>query len=78
MVDLLGQKQPGECGGVLGAEHPELVERVPGVVEQVGIGRRGHRGAVVGRERGRDLLGVVDEVQHEGAVFVLVGPVQPG
>ena len=63
---------------LVGAQHPELVERVAGVVQQVRVRRRGDGLAVVRLERGRDLFGVVDEVEDEGAVLVGVGAVQPG
>ena len=41
VVDVLGEQQVGEGAGLLGVEDPELVQRVPGVVEQVRVrGRR--------------------------------------
>ena len=47
-------------------QHVVLVESAPGVEEEVGIGRRGHRPAVVGLERLGDVFGVIAEVEDEG------------
>jgi hypothetical protein len=79
VVDAVADQQQGHDGvDLVGPEHAVLVEGVAGVVEQVGIGGRGDDGAVVGLERGPDLLGVVAEVEDERAVLVRVDPVEPG
>jgi hypothetical protein len=51
---------------------------VPGVVEQVGVTWRRDGLAVVRRECRRDLVGIVDEVEDEGAVLVRVRAVESG
>ncbi len=37
VVHLLGQQQVRERARLLGVEHPELIQGVAGVVEQVGV-----------------------------------------
>ena len=63
------QQQRDDALDLVGPEHAELVEVVAGVVEQVRVGRRGDGRAVVGLERGADVLGLVAEVEDERAVL---------
>jgi hypothetical protein len=77
----LCQEQGDAAFDLVGPQHPVGVERVAGVVEEVRVGRRRDGGPVVGLERCPDVLGVVVEVEDEGAVLAdavaLVGAVQP-
>ena len=62
-----------QSGGPLrltGVEHAEVVEATAGVEQQVRVGGRCDGLAVVHGERLADRVGVVDEVQHEGAGLV--------
>ena len=65
----LGQQQVDGPFDLFWPQHPKLVQRMAGVVEQVGVGRRRHRLAVPGLERRPDVVGVVAKVQHERAVL---------
>ena len=65
-----------DLGHFVDHQDAEPIESGPGVVEQVRVGWRGDGLAVPRFERLADGIGVVAEVEHEGAVFVIGNSVQ--
>lgn len=61
---------------LLGSQHVELVEVASGVPEDVGIGGRRDGAPMKLLERRDDVVGVVAEVEHEGALLQRVDAVE--